>query len=342
MLHGHGNDKYRFEHKISADFSSNVWFKSLPQSFFDYLKNKLERIKDYPHPEAGDLKQNLVKHYSIAEKNIWITNGSMEGIYLLAQLFSGKKSAILFPCFSEYEDACLRYKHKLGFYSNKSNFRDKYFDEDLVWIGNPNNPDGLIRSLAEVECLLQNNPNSTFIIDETYADVSIDFSSSVPLLQKYKNLIILRSFTKCFAMPGIRLGYLFASEAIIEKMAELSIPWSVNTLAIEAGKYIVKNYADLSPNKSEILRLNKLFNKKLSGISELEVYNTKSNFFLVRLKKGNAFELKTFLIEKYGILIRDASNFRGLNPKFIRLSIQKEKDMGLLIVALNSYFNELS
>lgn len=342
MLHGHGNDKYRFGGKIVADFSSNVWFKPLPESFFQHLKNKFGSITDYPHPEAGDLKKELAEFYAIPEKNIWVTNGSMEGIYLLAQLFFGRKSAILSPCFSEYEDACLRYKHKLVFYSYKSDFQNKHFNEDVIWIGNPNNPDGHILLVSEVEDLLQNNPNSTFIIDETYADVTIDFCSSSGLLRKYRNLILLRSFTKTFAIPGIRLGYLFASKSVIQKMTELSIPWSVNTLAIEAGKYIVQNHSELLPPQKEIVSLNEMFYKKLAGLKELEVNSSRSNFFLVRLIKGDASELKLFLIEKYGILIRDASNFRGLNKKYIRLSIQPEKEMDLLITALKSYFNELS
>ncbi len=342
MLHGHGNDRYRFENKIVADFSSNVWFKPLPESFFLYLKNVFKSVIDYPHPEAGDLKKNLSEFYTIPRNNIWVTNGSMEGIYLLAQLFAKKKSAIIFPCFSEYECACLRYEHNLSFYSNKSNFKNRLFNEDVIWIGNPNNPDGHTISVSEVENLLLNNPGSTFIIDETYAGVTINFCSSYNLLRKYKNLIILRSFTKTFAIPGIRLGYLFAPKLVIQKLAELSIPWSVNTLAIEAGKFIIQHHSELSPLLTEMVELNKKFHKKLTALVELEVYHSQSNFFLVRLKKGEAAELKSFMINRYGILIRDASNFRGLNDRYIRLSIQSKKDIELLIAALKSYFNELS
>ncbi len=342
MLHGHGNDKYRFGNKIVADFSSNVWFKPLPESFFRHLSDEFKSIIDYPHPEAGDLKKVLSGFYTIHEKNIWVTNGSMEGIYLLAQLFSRKKSAIIFPCFSEYEDACLRYEHSLSFYSNKSDFQNRLFNEDIIWMGNPNNPDGHTVSVSEVENLLLNNPGSTFIIDETYAGVTINFCSVSTLLRKYKNLIILRSFSKTFAIPGIRLGYLFAPELVIQKLAGLSIPWSVNALAVEAGKFIIQHHSELSPPLNERIELNEIFYKKLTALAELEVYHSQSNFFLVRLKKGEAAELKSFLVNRYGILIRDASNFRGLNDKYIRLSIQPEKDMDLLIAALKSYFNELS
>lgn len=342
MLHGHGNDKYRFGNKIVADFSSNVWYKPLPESFFRHLYSEFKTIVDYPHPEAGDLKKDLAKLYTIPEKNIWVTNGSMEGIYLLAQLFAGKKSAIISPCFSEYEDACRRYKHHLNFYSNTSGFQHSVFNEDVIWIGNPNNPDGKVFSVSEVENLLQNNPNSVFIFDETYAGVTIDFCSSMNLLRKFKNLVILRSFTKTFVIPGIRLGFLFASESVILKIENLSIPWSVNTLAIEAGKYIVQNYTELLPSQNEIVKQNKIFYDELSRIPELEVGGSRGNFFLVRLKKGNATSLKSFLIEKHGILIRDASNFRGLNEKYFRVSIQPEEDLELLIAALRNYFNELS
>ena len=340
MLHGHGNDKYRYAGEIKVDFSSNVWYKPLPEWFYQKLSETFKNIIDYPHPKAFDLVKELSLSHNIPEDNIWATNGSVEGIYLLAQAFEKKKSAIIYPCFSEYGDACRRYKHDLSFYSNKEDWQKRQFSEDLIWFGNPNNPDGKNISVKEIENLLSLNPTSIFVIDEAFSELCINFESALLLIQKYQNLVILRSFTKSFAIPGIRLGYVVARQWIIEKLNNLSIPWTVNSLAIEAGKIILQNYAELIPNRNEHRKLNILLQNKLSGLPELNVIPSDCNYFLVQLEKGNATELKKYLVQQHGILIRDASNFRGLNNRYIRFSVQTEENIELLVSALKSFFNE--
>ena len=341
MLHGHGNDKYKFQKKIGVDFSSNVWYKQLPDYFFHRLGNILKSTLDYPNPEAADLKEEIAAFYGISVKNIWITNGSIEAMFLLAEAFSAKSSAIIYPCFSEYENACKRYKHQLSFYGNSNGWQNKQFTEKIVWAGNPNNPDGKTVSKKEVELFLKQNPQTILILDEAFAELCTGFESSVSLISKFSNLVIIRSFTKSFSIPGIRLGYVLGDEKVIRKVAGKSIPWSVNTIAIEAGKLILNNYSEFLPTQNEQAKLNKFFHDRLSEVSELTVYASNCNYFLVRLENGTANDLKNYLVNKYGILIRDASNFRGLNEKYIRLSVQCEKDIWLLITALKRYFHEL-
>lgn len=221
MSGGHGNDKYNFNGQILVDFSSNVWFKPLPELFYREQIKALKYIVDYPHPHAADLVEELAAFHKIHKNNIWVTNGSAEGIHLLAQAFHGKKSANIYPCFSEYENACKKYNHELSCCSNQENWQKQKFAEELVWFGNPNNPDGKTVSLSEVENLLTLNPSTIFIIDEAFSDLCAGFESAISLISKYDNLVILRSFTKSFTIPGIRLGYVLAREWIIQKLADL-------------------------------------------------------------------------------------------------------------------------
>lgn len=341
MHNGHGNNRYRLANNIKADFSSNVWFKTLPGFFYQQLSDVLKTTVDYPEPKAAGLTKELASFHGMSEKNIWVTNGSIEGIYLIAQVFAREKSAIIYPSFSEYEDACKRYNHSINFYSNTSKWQCQKFREKLIWFGNPNNPDGKKKSVNEVEYLLSSNPSSIFIIDEAFSGLCANFESALSLTQKYENLVVLRSFTKSFAIPGIRLGYVLAPEWIVDKLSDFSIPWSVNTLAIEAGKIILQNYSEFLPDKKEVQKLNVCFRKKLNELPDLEVIPSDCNYFLIRLKKGNAGELKKYLVHKSGILVRDASNFRGLDNGYIRLSVQTEEDINLLVLALKSFFNEL-
>lgn len=337
MLYGHGNDKYRYPGRVKTDFSSNVWYKPLPAAFSDHLKNSLAILKDYPSPDALELREELARFHGLPFDKIWITNGSVEGIYLIAQVFAGINTAIIYPCFSEYEDACKRYNHQLSFYPDKPDWHRQSFREELVWLGNPNNPDGKVLKLQEVENLIVNNFDTIFVIDEAYAELCTDFETAITLLKRYHNLIIVRSFTKAYAIPGIRLGYVLASEEVIHELAEGAVPWSVNAMALEASKFILQNHTACLPKPSEIERETKLFQAKLGQIQDLKVYPSECNFFLVELKTKSSAEVKKYLVEEHGILIRDASNFQGLNESFIRLSVQEDKKVDLLVNILKTW-----
>lgn len=336
----HGNDKYNYDIPIIADFSTNVWFRSLPESFYNQLGKALFSIKDYPHPEAGELRNALAEFHELSKSNICVTNGSVEGIYLLAQVFSGVKSSLVFPCFSEYENACLRYKHKLEYFSNREQWFESRFSSDLLWFGNPNNPDGKQISVHEIEKMLAENPLTIFIIDEAFAELCVGFESSVPLLRKYKNLVVLRSFTKCFAIPGIRLGYILASENVVDLIKNYTIPWSVSSIAIEAGILNLKNYTSYLPDKQDLINCKLLVESSLAEFEEIEILPSNTNYYLIHLKTGTASELKKYLVENFGILIRDASNFRGLKQQFFRISCQSEENIVKLKEALKIYFHE--
>jgi threonine-phosphate decarboxylase len=300
----------------------------------------VRELSDYPDPEAGDLKCKLASNYQLSVNEVWVTNGSIEGIYMLAQVFAGKKSGIIFPCFSEYEDACQRYKHELSFYSNQGKWYNEQFTEELIWFGNPNNPDGKTISVAQIENMLSRNMNTIFIIDEAYADLCPDFGSALPLLRSYSNLILIRSFTKAFAIPGIRLGYVLASENIIQQLANYSIPWSVNHLAIEAGKYILDHQHDCLPDLSRVQKETKAFQMRLAELPGVRVHVSLCNYFLIELSGLKSNCLKSGLVEKFGILVRDAYNFRGLNHCFIRLSLQSDADCNLIVNTLKEMLNE--
>jgi len=337
----HGNDKYNYSENIKVDFSSNVWYKPPPDWFYKRLEGALKKTIDYPHPEAGELKELLAVHHKLSTENICVTIGSVVGIYLLAQLFAGKKSLIITPSFAEYETACRRFNHKISFRLNSESLIDLLFSEGVVWLGNPNNPDGKTISRNEIKEVLTENSDTVFIIDEAFAELSVGFQSALPLIKQFKNLVIVRSFTKAFSIPGIRLGYVLASRQIISELGKYTVPWSVNSVAVEAGKIILQNYNRLLPSVSEIKKENSYLFEKLSEFPQLKVFPSNGNYFLVRLKSGDATDLKEFLVKRVGILIRNASNFRGLNNSYIRFSVQNRKNTDLLVSGIKKYFSEL-
>ncbi len=340
MIQGHGNDIFNYNNVINTDFSSNVWYDSNTNELLEYLKARIEHIKNYPDPDSSELKIKIAKLHNITSSEILVTNGSTEAFYLIAQTFSGITSNIFYPSFAEYEDACKIFKHKIQFHTtdsfNRYSPKNAY---ELVWIGNPNNPDGTTIKATTLEKLCEENPKTYFVIDEAYNELCWDSTSIIPITNRHSNLIIIKSFTKAFAIPGIRLGYAVASKNIISRMRDIKIPWSVNSLAIDAGLFICDNYNKLLPAIEVVSQKSIILQQQIETISGIEVHNSKCNFFLVKMESGSATKLKTFLIDRYGILIRVASNFRGLNDSFFRIAVQSDEENKLFIKGVTEFLN---
>lgn len=343
MLTGHGSDIYQYKNTIIADFSSNVWYKGMPKELINYLESKLQNIIHYPEPDAGELSKKIAELYGVSKRNVLVTNGATEAFYLLAHLYSGYYSNIVYPAFAEYEDACKSFNHTLNYFNNTEFNANTYIKtHSIFWLGNPNNPDGKVIPKKDIEKLCKNNPNVIFIIDEAYAELCEQFNSVINLIEKYNNLIVIRSLTKAFAIPGIRLGYMLGDIKIIDKVKSIKMPWSINSLAIESGNFIISNYHSLLPNKKILVNECKALQNELLNIPELEIIPSNCNYFLVRLKKGKAYDLKQFLIKKYGLLIRDASNFRGLNESYFRIAIQRPEFNTQLVNAIKQWIKNNS
>ncbi|WP_044202400.1 histidinol-phosphate transaminase [Flammeovirga sp. OC4] len=333
MLNGHGDDLHLVKGQIKHNFSSNVFYKGCPPAILDTLKNQLHNIQNYPSPAAEELSVCASKRYDLPADNFLFTNGAIEAFYLIAQLFRGKSATIVGPTFSEYEDACRI--HEVDYQVVDRNVIQEHCN-DLVFICNPNNPTGSIFTFEEIEHLLKENTKTTFVIDEAYIEFTSATISVVPLVKKYDNLIIVRSLTKTFTIPGLRLGYIISNALKVDSLKAIRIPWSVNGLALSAGKFLFENYDDLIFDIDQLLEERKVFQEQLKEIDFIEIQSTNTSYFLVKLLKGKASELKNYLIEK-GILIRDATNFTNLEGEHIRLSVQLPMANEQIIKALKSW-----
>ncbi|NOY97447.1 MAG: aminotransferase class I/II-fold pyridoxal phosphate-dependent enzyme [Chlorobi bacterium] len=340
MIKGHGDDNYLFKVRLKANFSSNTWYRGTPEVLLNYLKNKIHLIQNYPEPDAHSLRKRIATFHGLSSGQVFVSNGSVDAFYQIAQVFKGSKSAIFIPSFPEYEDACRMFGHMVDFLS---------FDEldsanlgvyQTVWLGNPNNPNGALTGHSLLISLIQKNINTTFIVDEAYSDLAPGFETIIPALQDYGNLVVCRSLTKTFALPGLRLGYFISSKKYAGEFEKTLKPWAVNSLAIEAGKFIFENLQELIPDLAELTRLSQLLQQEINMLDNFEVYPSITCFFLVKMKTGDAGELKQFLLHKHQILIRDASNFKSLSAQFFRISVQCEADNQLLVSGLADWQNK--
>ncbi|RNC65489.1 histidinol-phosphate transaminase [Proteiniphilum sp. X52] len=337
MQTGHGNDTYNYPGAIRCDFSSNIPYRNASETIEGYLKSRMDTIRNYPDPNSRKLTSQLADFHAVSPDNILVTNGSAEAFYLLAHLFQHWESVIPYPTFSEYEDACHVYRHRISFIPTESLQESVHFSADTVWFGVPNNPDGKIVNNDMISRFCSENRHTFFVADAAYDELCPRNESVKELQGRFRNLIIVHSLTKTFGIPGLRLGYIVADRQIIDAIRSLRPPWSVNALALEAGSFILENRDRLLPDAASLCAESARLQQEIAALPQFEVTASPSNFFLVKMKERTAAELKYFLVDHFGLLIRDASNFRGLTPQYFRISVQEEAWNRQLIEALNLF-----
>ncbi|WP_353721193.1 aminotransferase class I/II-fold pyridoxal phosphate-dependent enzyme [Dyadobacter sp. 676] len=335
MLHGHGDDGYRYGTTIVADFSTNVWYGGEPAGLKEYVFGKWNEVNRYPEVLAESLLEKIAVHHGRQTGEVMVCSGTTESIYLLAQLFAGKRATIVTPTFSEYEDACLAFGHDVRSMPWQEATVLPGVKSDVVFICSPNNPTGLL--FRDLQYWLRLNPQCLFVVDEAFIDFTEGENSVVPLLDRFANLLVMRSLTKTYAIPGLRLGYVLARGEVIDQLMNIKQPWTVNTLAISAGHYIYDHFANVQPPVSQLLHNKRTFVQKLQEIECLEVGDSDTHFFLGRTLVRNASQLKDFLLEKYGFLIRDAGNFRGLTRQHFRIATRRPDDNQQMFDALKEW-----
>jgi len=334
MLQGHGDDIHK-NNNIKANFSTNVWYDGDISWLKRLVTEKWDVLTHYPEPDALSLRKVIASHHNIKKEQIIAANGATEIFYLLAHAFSGSKTLIPVPSFAEYEDACNAHNHKISFCALEDIVSEDN-NYDLIIICNPNNPNGKVYSQNEIIGILDRHTEAYLLIDEAFIDFTIETESSVNLLKDYPNLLISRSMTKNFSIPGLRLGYLLGNKEIINRINKYKQPWSVNALAIEAGKYLIENSDKLLPDSQKLNTERERFREVINTIPGFNALKSAAPFFLIesKIKSG---KLKQSLIENHGILIRDASNFRRLNNNYIRVNTLSEEKNLMLINALKDY-----
>lgn len=335
------------------DFSSNINPLGISPGTKNAIIRNINNISCYPESDSINLISSLARYHNISPDNIAVGNGSIELIYLIPNILKPKKTLIITPSFSEYEYAsCINNSKIIYFAANEEKRFEIEFDglkklipeADLVFINNPNNPTG---TYLGTEMILQisklcREHKTVLVLDEAFIDF-VENHDCQPILKealKNKYLLILRSLTKYFALPGLRIGYAISGHELIEKIKENQYPWNINLFAQIAASEIIsdKNYIEAS--KKYILREREYLLNNLKGLKGLKIYPAAANFILCKLENtaiNNADMLDAKLIKK-GIMIRNCANFRGLSERFFRVAVRKREENRKLIRELGKIF----
>ena len=338
MIEGHGDELYKYGKKIVSNFSSNVYNRIDHSGLYQRLNERLSTICSYPEPMPYSLESEIARRYSLTPRQVCVTNGATEAIYLIAQVFQGRISAVLGPTFSEYADACRVHRHKVKpFYSLDALPEDA----ELVWICYPNNPTGEVRNKEDLKALVDSHPDKLFIFDQSYEYFTLKSLLGIKEAASFPNVILLHSMTKQYAIPGLRVGYFTASEGLTDDVRCRRMPWSVNSLAIEAAKYLLEEGDGISADIPQLLAERERLTNLLLATGMLEIWPTDTHYMLIKLRMGKAAALKDFLAVNHGILIRDASNFEGLDERFFRIATQTPEENDKLVKAISEWMEQI-
>lgn len=335
MIYGHGDDAYRYGDKIKMNFSSNVYSGADLSALKEYLMEHFDVVGHYPEPEPQELERLLADYLGVPENTVMVTNGANEAIYLIAQLYKGWASVIPQPTFNEYEDACKAYGHLISYDSTDE--LELLPEDRLYWLCNPNNPTGNILLKSLINHIIRKNPRYLHVVDQSYADYTLSPTLEAREMVDCHNVMLIHSLSKKYCIPGLRLGYIFSSPIIIDRLRNLRQPWTVNAMAIEAGKYLITHDAKMIPSLDAYLAEARRLREELAAIEGLMVMDTVTNFMLVNMDFGDTTDLKKWLIDTHGILIRDASNFRGLDNHCFRVTARTKEEDDLLLEAIKQY-----
>jgi len=343
----HGGDIYSVK-KLTGrqeilDFSSNVNPLGLPESVKEAVIRSLDECTNYPDPFCRDLVAALANYEYTDPKYILAANGAAEIIFRLALALKPKKALIFAPTFADYEKALHTVDCSVEYYflrpEHDFSAHEDLLDQispglDLMIICNPNNPTGQLCSRAFLQKVLAKSQEigAIVMIDECFMDFVEDKEqfSVQNCIEQYKNLVILKAFTKIFAMPGFRLGYaLTSNKKLLEQMRSAGQDWSVSTPAQMAGIAALKEAAYLQQTKQLIQTERRFLIDSLLGLG-LQVIGSRANYIFFRTQRTDLTEK----LIKRGIMVRPCSNYVNLNDEYFRVAVKSREDNLKLSAAL--------
>lgn len=343
LTHMHGGDLdaiekfYGIPKNEISDFSGNINPLGFPKSAAKKLAENISIVSTYPDKNYTALRNSISSYTGANPDNIVVGNGSTELISTFIKSVNAKKTIIMGPAYSEYENAVktigsqyeyFELREDEGFILNIDRLLTILDDSiGLFIVCNPNNPTGTAITVDNMERILSHCKihDISVMVDETYIEFSdeIDNICSIPLVKKYNNLFVIRGISKFFAAPGLRLGYgMTSSSKFHSLLAENQDPWSVNILASYAGEIIFTDNEFISKTKNLISGERKKMFEELRKWTNLKVYTSSSNFILAKLisDKITSHDIFEHMVRKK-MVIRDASNFTFLNDSYLRFCI---------------------
>ncbi len=344
LVHGGDWAGYSEEYGVQPlDFSANVSPLGVPQGIKNAIAAAAETADRYPDPLCRTLSRKLAAHEQVPESYVLCGNGAADLIFRAVLAKKPKKALLTAPAFAEYEAALTACGCQVQYYVLREE-RDFRLDEgflqaitpeiDMVFVCEPNNPTGVSSSCAFLMQVVQrcSECGALLLLDECFGEFLDEPSAHTlkPALSLFPNLLILKAFTKLYAMAGVRLGYALCSNGkLVEQMRNTGQPWAVSSLAQAAGEAALQETAYVECVRQMVMRERPWMIKELTRLG-MRVIPGEANYLL--------FYCPVPLIEPLrarGILLRSCFNYHGLNEHWYRTAVRTHEENIRLIEALN-------
>lgn len=319
------------------DFSANINPLGISEKIRAAIIENLDGIKNYPDPNAAELKAAIFQRYKVPPENLILLNGAAEFFYLYLNVTRPQKILIPVPSFSEYERAARAINAEIiYFYTHaEENFQidaEKILAQnaDLIIFGRPQNPTGNLISLDAIKKI---SANKNILVDESFIDF-LKVESARQLVSE--KISVVQSLTKILTIPGLRLGFAVAEKNLAEKLNAAKDVWNVNFLAQKAGVAALADEKFFDDTRNWLQGEKNFFVERLKKIPRLQVFEPTANFVLLKFDTAEIAQSTLEKLRQEKILLRSCENFAGLDGRFLRSAIRShEENLKLLKVLAN-------
>ncbi|MCG8341713.1 MAG: threonine-phosphate decarboxylase CobD [Chlorobiales bacterium] len=303
-------------------------------------------VHRYPSIDGNGINDFYRERYGLDQSTVLPVNGAIEGIYLIPRALGIKKAALLAPSFFDYERACRIAGTSVQFLKLEEHERfmlpgietiaDNLRGVDALVAANPNNPTGTGFPKEIFLALASRFPEKWFIMDEAFIQFVDDFpdASLMRDVRAMKNVIVVHSLTKFYALPGLRLGAIIAHPEVNRFLLGYKEPWTINIVAEKVARDLLR-CGDFERELRMLIATEraKIF-RKLNGIPEIMLKGHAANFFLAQWNAGPDLDDLLFYLVKKGIYVRDCRNFSGLEENYFRFAVRKPEENDYLLQQL--------
>lgn len=320
----------------------------------DVILAHVDAVVNYPDPEARGLREAIASAYGVHEEEIVLGNGAAELFYCFFYTMRPKRVLLPVPSFSEYERAAraagaeIRYiplAKEQGFAFDLKSAAERLDDADAIVLCSPNNPTGRLLKRQELCAFLEEAEGRGVwvVMDESFLDFREDREEYTVrrLVKRYPHLFVVQSMTKFFALPGLRLGFGIIEPKMCRRLEAGKDVWNVNFLAQMAGIAALSDQEYQEETRSFIREEKGFLASELAKFSGVEVFAPSVNFIFFRLQQGTSF-LQRILsaLRKRGILLRDCSNYSGLDGAYLRTAVRSHAENEQLLGEMQKVWKE--
>lgn len=354
MQFEHGGNVHRFIREQAGsldallDFSANINPLGLSPKGKEAMLKGLDWLSHYPDPEYTALREKLSLYYKVAPKFISVFNGGAEGIHELFRFLQPKKAVLTAPSFVEYEKALLAHGTDIEWFYLKPEQQFQLDQQkllmtvelerpDLVVLCTPNNPTGQIIASEFLEDLTKilARWKGRLVIDEAFVDFLPTENERVSKwLPLYENVYVLKSFTKFFGVPGLRLGaVLSANSEFHEHLNVHAVPWRINVMAEQYALGALEDQTYIEATRAYIGKARPVLMQMLSSVDGIQVYDSCADYMLLKIDSDKTETFEQSLLAKQ-ILVRNCANYRGLGPGYFRVAVKAQSENDRLVEAV--------